>query len=146
MSLFNELKPRNVIRVAVAYLIIAWLIAQVSDLVLETISAPIWVMQTLLFILALGFIVSGIVSWAYELTKDGIKKESEVDRSRSITHHTAKKLDIITIIALITIGSLVLWQQFSTNVGDSRLRGNDEGIEVNQPSGTFINQLSPNFC
>jgi len=53
--LFNELKRRNVIRVAVAYLIAAWLVLQVADLVLENIAAPEWVMQVFMLTFALGF-------------------------------------------------------------------------------------------
>ncbi len=113
-SLFTELKRRNVFRVAIAYLIIAWLVAQVSDLVFEVISAPTWVMQTLLFILGLGFVVSVIISWAYEVTPDGIKREIDVNRNESITNHTAKKLDTITIAAVLGMVGLMAWQQFQS--------------------------------
>lgn len=111
-TLFTELKRRNVFRVSIAYLIIAWLIVQVSDLVLDVISAPSWVMKTLLFILVLGFIVSVIISWAYEITADGIKREVDVDRDESIANLTAKKLDTITIVAVIALMGLIVWQQF----------------------------------
>ena len=78
MSLFNELKRRNVFRVGLAYVVSAWVIAQVADLVLDNIDAPPWVMQALLLILGLGFVVALIISWAYELTSEGIKKEQDV--------------------------------------------------------------------
>ena len=77
MSLFDELKKRNVFRVGFAYLVCAWVIAQVADLVLSSIKAPDWVMQALLFVFGLGFIVAVIISWAYELTPEGIKKEKD---------------------------------------------------------------------
>lgn len=71
MDIFKELKRRNVFRVAIAYLVIAWLVMQVADIVLGNIGAPTWVMQTIFFLLALGFIISLVVSWAYELTEEG---------------------------------------------------------------------------
>jgi hypothetical protein len=60
MSFVGELSRRNVIRVAVAYAIVAWLVLQVADVVLEAIGAPAWVMQTLMLLLALGFVATGI--------------------------------------------------------------------------------------
>lgn len=70
-----------------------WLLAQVADLVLENIGAPDWIMQTILLVLALGFPVVVFFSWAYEVTPEGIKRETEVDRTQSITHVTGRKLD-----------------------------------------------------
>ncbi len=68
MSLFNELKRRNVFRVTFGYVVSTWLLLQVADLVLENIAAPAWVMQTIMLVLALGFPVVVFFSWAYEVT------------------------------------------------------------------------------
>ena len=104
MSIFNELKRRNVFRVSVAYIISGWLLAQVADLVLDNIAAPDWVMQTILLVLVLGLAPVVFFSWAYEVTPDGIKRESEVDRSQSITHVTSRKLDrTITFVLLLAV-------------------------------------------
>ena len=78
MSFFEELKRRNVFKVGFAYLVIAWLAAQVLDLVLGTFGTPEWVMQVALVLLAAGFVVSLLLAWIYELTSDGIRKESEI--------------------------------------------------------------------
>ena len=105
MSLFNELKRRNVFRVGIAYIVVAWLLAQVADLALENFGSPDWVIKTLLFILALGFPLALFFAWAFELTPEGIKKEKDVDRSQSITHHTGRKLDFVIIgILVIALG------------------------------------------
>ena len=104
MSIFNELQRRNVFRVTVAYVISAWLLAQVADLVLDNIVAPDWVMQTILLVLVLGLAPVVFFSWAYEVTPDGIKRESEVDRSQSITYVTGRKLDrTITLVLLLAV-------------------------------------------
>ncbi len=91
MGLFGELKRRNVFRVAVAYTVGSWFIAQIADVVLNNIGAPDWVIKSLFLLLAIGFIASLIISWAYEITPEGIKREYEVIREESITHLTARK-------------------------------------------------------
>ena len=105
MSFFEELNRRNVFRVAIGYIVSSWLLAQVADLVLENIAAPSWVMQTIMLVLALGFPVVVFFSWAYEVTPEGIKRESEVDRSQSIVQTTSKKLDrsITAVLAIALV-------------------------------------------
>jgi len=107
MSFFDELKRRNVVRVGLAYGIAGWVLLQVADLVLENIEAPPWVIQALMLFVLLGFIASLVIAWAYEITPEGIKKESEVDRSQSIAGHTGKKLDRI-IIGFLALAVVVL--------------------------------------
>jgi len=113
LGVFEELKRRNVFRVAVPYAIGAWLIAQIADLVLDNTSAPNWVMQVLFLLLAIGFVVVLIISWAYEVTPDGIKRERDVIRDESITHLTARKLDYITVAAALGVAGMLGWQQFT---------------------------------
>jgi len=105
MSLFNELKRRNVFKVAIAYIVVMWLVMQVADVVLNNISSPGWVFQTLLFFLAIGFPFAVIFAWAFEMTPEGLKRESDVDRSQSITPETGKKLNLmITGVLVLALG------------------------------------------
>lgn len=108
-QLFQELKRRNVIRVGIAYLAVAWVILQVADIVFESVAAPDWLMQILLLFIAIGFVFALFFAWAFEMTPDGIKKEADVDRSISITNRTGKKLDrmIIGILAIAVVFLLV---------------------------------------
>ncbi|MCW8844194.1 MAG: tetratricopeptide repeat protein [Gammaproteobacteria bacterium] len=101
MSLFQELKRRNVFRVGIAYLITAWLVLQVSDVVLGNIVAPDWVFKTILLICALGAPVVLMFAWAFEMTPEGLKREKDVDRSQSVTHVTGRKLDHTIIFVLV---------------------------------------------
>jgi fucose permease len=78
MSFFGELHRRNVVRVAVAYTVICWVLLQVADVVLEGIGAPEWVMKTLLLLLLLGLIPAVVFAWVFELTPEGLKRESEI--------------------------------------------------------------------
>jgi len=102
MSFFNELKRRNVFRVAIAYLVVAWLVLQVADVVINNIGAPDWVFQVIMLVLALGFPLVLVFAWAFEMTAEGLKKEKNVDRSQSITNKTGRKLDF-TIIGVMAI-------------------------------------------
>ncbi len=116
-SLFTELKRRNVIRVGFAYIIAAWLLLQVADVVINNIEAPAWVFQAILLIVVLGFALALIFAWAYELTPEGLKKEKDVDRSESITHVTGRKLDFAIIGVLVLALAYFAYDKFA--VGDS---------------------------
>ena len=101
MSFIDELKRRNVFKVGVAYVIVAWLLLQLADVVLNNIDAPTWVFQAILLVLVIGFPLALFFAWAFELTPEGLKKEKDVDRGQSITHITGRKIDYLVIAALV---------------------------------------------
>ena len=108
-GLFNELKRRNVVRVGIAYILIAWLIAQVAELALDSFDAPGWVIKAVLLLLALGLPVALFFAWAFELTPEGLKKEKDVDRSQSISTNTGRKLNTLIIgVLVIAVGMLLV--------------------------------------
>lgn len=113
MSFFNELKRRNVFRVAIGYVITAWLLLQVVDLVLENINAPDWVMQVFMLALAIGFPLAVFFAWAFEVTPDGVKRESEIDRTQSIAKTTGRKMDRNIIIAMALALTYFAYDKFS---------------------------------
>jgi len=112
MSFFAELKRRNVFRVGIAYAVTAWLLIQVTDILFESIGTPPWVMQTLFVVLGVGFVITLFFAWAYELTPEGVKRESEVDRSQSITHQTGQKLNYTIIALLVMALGYFAWDKF----------------------------------
>jgi len=118
MSFFNELKRRNVIRVGIAYVVIAWLIMQFSDVVLNNIEAPHWVFQVIMLVLGIGFPLVLIFAWAFEMTPDGLRKEKDVDRSQSITPYTAKKLNSTILVLMALAIAYLLFDKFSEDVPD----------------------------
>ncbi|MCW8925064.1 MAG: hypothetical protein OQJ84_02320 [Xanthomonadales bacterium] len=113
MSLFAELKRRNVFRVGIAYLVVAWLVMQVADVVINNIGAPGWVFQVILLVLGIGFPLVLIFAWAYEMTPDGLKKEKDVDRSQSISAKTGNKLNHTIIVVLALALAYFAWDKFS---------------------------------
>ena len=104
MSFFEELKRRNVFRVGIAYAITAWLIAQIAGLAADSFLAPDWVMKMLITVLMLGFPISLVLAWAFELTLGGLRRESDIERGQSSAQATASKLDrTITIVLLAAV-------------------------------------------
>ena len=116
-QLFEELKRRNVLRVAIAYIVTAWLLLQVSDVVLNNIAAPDWVFRAILLLVAIGFPLAVLFAWAYELTSEGLKKEKDVDRSVSITHVTGRKLDFMIITVLLLALAYFAYDEFVIDPG-----------------------------
>ncbi len=102
MNFIGELKRRNVFKVGAAYVVVAWIMAQITDVFLENFGAPEWVIKTVLLLLIIGFPLVLLFAWAFEMTPEGIRKEKDVDRSESITNQTGRKLDF-TIIALMSL-------------------------------------------
>lgn len=111
MSLFNELKRRNVVRVGVAYAVIGWFVAQVAEFAFENFGAPDWVLKTVVVLLLLGLPLALFFAWAFEITPEGVKREEDVDRSQSITPSTGRKLDFVIIAALVVALSYFVWER-----------------------------------
>ena len=127
MPIFRELKRRNVFRVAAAYAVTAWLLLQLIDVVAPIIEAPDWVPKALLLLVIVGFPVSLLFAWAFELTPEGLKFERDVDRAASITYSTGRKLDFV-IISVLSIALIVfavdrfLWRETTLTIGESDRR------------------------
>ena len=112
---FNELRRRNVVRVGLAYLVVGWLVFQVGEIMFPTFGAPEWIFKSLILLIALGFPFALLFAWAFELTPEGVKKTEEVDLSTSVTHNTGKKLNAITMVALVLAVAYFLWERQQPN-------------------------------
>jgi TolB-like protein/tetratricopeptide (TPR) repeat protein len=108
MGLMSELGRRNIFRVAVAYLAAAWLVLQVLDLVLSAFDTPDWVMQAALAAVVVGFPLVLVFAWAFELTPEGIKRESEIERSPHEERVSSRRLDRTIIVVLSVAVTLLL--------------------------------------
>ena len=100
-NFFAELKRRNVIRVAGLYLVGAWLLIQVASTMLPAFDVPSWALRGLIITLALGFVPVLIFSWVFELTPQGLKRDTEVAPERSIAPQTARRMDRMIIAVLV---------------------------------------------
>ena len=115
MSFFAELRRRNVIRVAIAYTIVGWVLAQLAEFAFENFGAPDWVLKSVVVILLLGLPLALIFAWAFEMTPEGLKREVDVDRSQSITSQTGRKLDYIIIGILVVALGWFSFDKFYVN-------------------------------
>jgi TolB-like protein/Flp pilus assembly protein TadD len=109
-SFFAELKRRNVYKVAVAYAVVAWLLIQAASIFLPAFDAPPWVMKIFIIVIIFGFPVALILSWAFEITPEGIKRESEIEPNKSITRRTGRKIVAVTIALAVVAAGLFVYQ------------------------------------
>ena len=112
MRLFEELKRRNVFRVGAAYLVTSWLLLQILDVVGPLVGFSDEFALYLLFLLAIGFVPALGLAWAFEVTPEGLKRESEIDRSRSLTPETGHKLNRLIIVVLTLAIGMLLFDKF----------------------------------
>ena len=117
MSFLKELQRRNVIRVGIAYLVGSWLLLQIVDILVPMLGLPGWIGKFVFLMIAVGIIPVLIFSWAYEMTPDGLKPESEVTHDQFLTLQTAKKLDRVTIILLLVVAGMVVIDRFVPESG-----------------------------
>jgi TolB-like protein/Flp pilus assembly protein TadD len=109
-NFFSELKRRNVYKVAVAYAVVAWLTIQAASILFPAFNAPQWAMQIIILILVVGFPIALAFAWAFEITPEGIVRESEVNPTASITHHTGRKIVALTIVLAVIATGLLIFQ------------------------------------
>ena len=100
MSLFKELKRRNVLRVGAAYVFSSWLLIQVAETIFPLFGYDDAPARLIVVVLAIAFIPSMIFAWVYEITPEGLQRDADVVREHSIAHVTGKKLDRTILIVL----------------------------------------------
>lgn len=145
MSLFAELKRRNVFRVAIAYLALAWLIIEAASILLPGFGIPDWAFRFVVLILALGFVPALVFSWAYEITPEGLKRDSDVVRDDSITNVTAKRLDLMTISLIVVALAIIVIDRFwlSPRPQDVAATSTERTVdELQQPVSGLIDSIA----
>ncbi len=143
MSLIAELNRRNVIRAGLLYLVAAWLILQIADVLFGALELPAWSVRLVLGLLVLGLPLTLIFSWVYELTPEGLRREHEVDRNQSITAATARKINLLIVVLLVAAIGLLIANPFlqrrtpdgvASNVARSTAPAAAAGATADDPS------------
>lgn len=111
-NFFQELKRRNVVRVAIAYLVVGWVLMQFVDVIADPFDLPEWFQRVTTIFLAILFPIVLIFSWAFEVTPEGVKKTAEVDKSKSLTHGTGQKINKLIIGGLVLAVGFLLFDKF----------------------------------
>jgi TolB-like protein/Tfp pilus assembly protein PilF len=109
-NFFTELKRRNVYKVAIAYAVVAWLLIQAASIFFPAFDAPTWVMRIFIIVIVLGAPVALVLSWAFEITPEGIKLESEIAPEQSIKRQTGRKIVAITTVLAVIAAGLFVFQ------------------------------------
>ena len=110
MSFIEELKRRNVFKVGIAYVVAAWLLLQLTEVLTELLEIGPEVGKIVIVLLIVGFFPAVFFAWAFELTPEGIKRESEIDRSASIAPQTGRKLNHAIIAMLALVAAYFFWE------------------------------------
>jgi TolB-like protein/tetratricopeptide (TPR) repeat protein len=116
-NFFSELKRRNVYKVAVAYAVVSWLLIQIATQVFPFFEIPNWAVRLVVLLLILGFPVALILSWAFELTPEGIKRESDVEPGQSVGRPTGRRIVGLTIVAALLAVGLFAFQLLRSKSG-----------------------------
>ena len=115
MGLLSELRRRNVLRMAALYVVAAWLIMQVAEVIIGLANLPEWVGPTTLGLLAVGFPIALVFSWFYELTSEGINLEDNGESAESVTRVTGRRMDFIVISLLCAAVILFAYDKWWTD-------------------------------
>ncbi|HQX94376.1 MAG TPA: hypothetical protein PLI00_13235 [Pseudomonadota bacterium] len=143
MSFIAELNRRNVVRTGLLYLVASWLLLQVADVLFGALELPPWSVRLVLGILILGFPLTLIFSWVYELTPEGLKREHEVERNASITAATARKLNVLIVVLLLAATGLLVANRFlpgaapadvAATAAPGAIPATDAGAKAGEPS------------
>ncbi len=132
MSFFSELQRRNVIRMAGLYLVVAWLTVQLAEILLPLFGVPAWVLTAIAMTLALGLVPALVFSWVYELTPQGVKRESEIAPEQSIASTTGRRMDRVILVGLLVIIGLLMNERF--RLSERAVVEGSPSASVGQPS------------
>src|SRR5256886_1302676 len=131
-NFFAELKRRNVYKVAVAYVVISWLLVQAASILLPTFEAPSWVMKAFVVIIALGFVLAVSISWAFEMTPEGMKRTADVSAAevRSMPYWSKKKFAGFIIGLAVIAAALLVFQLLRGSRSTSAVNVSNKSIAV----------------
>jgi len=128
--LFEELKRRNVARVGVAYLVVAWLLLQIADTLTSAMKLPDWVTQFVIVLLVIGFIPAMIFTWVFDVTPDGIVRTSDLDASQPASDESNRKLNYVTIAAVLTAIVILAWTNYVGDPAEPPVTVTDASVAV----------------
>jgi TolB-like protein/Tfp pilus assembly protein PilF len=139
---YSELKRRNVARVGVAYLVIAWLLLQIADTMTSALKLPEWVSPLVILVLAIGFIPILVFTWIFEITPDGVVRTKDIHTDQPTSSKSDRRLDYATIavvlaaVAFLAAAAFLAWTRFGA---ESELSGDPAVFEASVAVLPFVN-------
>lgn len=133
-NFFGELKRRNVYKVAVAYAVVAWLLIQVATQVFPLFELPNWSVQMVVLAMVIGFPIAVALSWAFEITPEGIKREGDVDRRRSIARKAGRKLTALLVLLAAVAAGLMVFRFLHSQQAVEKVKSTSLAAEIDSKS------------
>ena len=145
-SFFSEFKRRHVDKVALVYAVVAWLLIELAWIFLPNLDAPSWILKAFIILLALGFILSVIISWNFEMTPEGMKRTADITLDEVLPYWSKRKFFAfiigVAIIAFVLLGyqlvqlTLGLYQASAAKRTDKIfIQGNPAGTQTVERQG-----------
>ena len=130
-NFFAELKRRNVYKVAVTYVIVAWLLIQAASILFPTFEAPAWVMKVFVSAIALGFPIALVMAWAFELTPEGLKRTEFADEFPKKSARSRVWIYVVVIAGTISVSLFFLGRYTASfGAGSARAESSEKSIAV----------------
>jgi hypothetical protein len=143
-SLFSELKRRHVDKVALVYAVVAWLLIELAWIVLPAFDAPEWILPAFVLLVALGFVITVIISWAFEMTPDGLKRTADVTLGEVIPYWSKRKFAAFVIGTAVVAFGLLAYQLLRSTGGQlSAKQRTDKILIQGNPAGTQTMEIQP---
>ena len=150
MSLFSELKRRNVLRVTAAYVAVSWLLIQVAETLFPVFGLSDAAIRGVVIVLAIGLVPAVVVAWAFELTPDGLVRDSDVDRGSAGAKASTKRLDRLVMVALALAVGYFAFDKFMLDPArdqviaeTAREEGRTEAAQASRDTGPPVLAVLP---
>ncbi|HZR06907.1 MAG TPA: amidohydrolase family protein [Candidatus Udaeobacter sp.] len=143
-NFFTELKRRHVDKVALTYAVVAWLLVEIAWILLPTLDAPDWMLPAFIVFLALGFIVTLIISWSFEMTPEGLKRTAEITPGEVLPYWSKRKYATFVIGVAVVAFGLFAYQLFRSTAGQLSAKSRTDKIFIQgNPAGTQTIEAQP---
>ena len=135
MAFLAELKRRNVVKTAVLYAVVCWLVMQVADVGISLLGLPDWVGKAVVLLLALGFPLVLLFSWIYELTPEGLRRERDVDASSSVAAKSGQRINVLIVVLLLVAIAIMIADRLVPETGTVVRSSAPDAAQVDVPDG-----------
>ncbi len=138
-NFFAELKRRNVLKVALVYAVVSWLLIEVAWILLPTLDAPEWMLSAFVVLIGVGFLITVVISWSFEMTPEGMKRTADITPGEVLPYWSKRKFATFIIgVAVIAFG-LFAYQLLRTKSAFQQVSGNkrtDKILIQGNPAGS----------
>jgi cytosine/adenosine deaminase-related metal-dependent hydrolase len=142
-SIFAELKRRNVLKVALVYTVVSWLLIELAWILLPTLDAPEWMLPAFVMLVVVGFVITVIISWSFEMTPEGMKRTADVTPGESLPYWSKRKFATFVISVAVIAFGLLAYQLLRSNSGQLSTRHTDKIVIQGNPAGTQTVEAQP---